>query len=111
MPLITTTGFPFILIEQRHFAAQADMILLRDRGGQHRRDPGVHRVAALFQNAIARLHFQLLPAPIISCVPRTAGNMVRGFWANAGSAAKSSSTARGLLIGFIVAWRTRSRVR
>src|SRR5689334_24016822 len=44
---------------------------------------------------------RLLPAPTMKCVPRTAGYIVEGFWANAGSAA--ARTTRALKLCFVVA--------
>ena len=51
------------LDQDRDFTAQTEVVLFGDRGSQNRSRAGIHRVAALLQNAITRLHLHAVPRP------------------------------------------------
>jgi len=52
---------PVHLDKQRHFAAEPEMVLLRDGGGEHARDSGIDRVASLLEDPISGLDLQAVP--------------------------------------------------
>ncbi len=52
--------------QQRHLAAQSEAAQFRDAGCQHSGHSRIHRIAALGEDAVTRLHFEIVAAATIS---------------------------------------------